>query len=204
MRIDVGAAAHDGIPKPLGFRQGERLVLTLFGLRLIPEAAPLLEAFVQTLRVAAARYADPDDPNPILSDCDVPGGAAVQEIVWREAPFVGSTVPALDDQQRAREVDRAIARYLDVETIDDYLRQRRDELRSSPLWNWPKEPPRQPRARLDTRAALEFVLVATTIVGFILTGAAVGRRRRGRRRGGLRPGAQLAPGVDGSDRGRDP
>jgi hypothetical protein len=168
VRIDVGAAAH-GIPNPLGFRQGERLVLTLFGLRLVPESAPLLDAFMQALHTAAARYVDPDNPSPVLSDRDVPGGRAAKEIVAREAPFLGSTVAArVDGEWWTRRVDRAMARYLDIKTIDDYLRQRRDELESSPVWNWPQEPPRQPRARFDARGALEFLLAAATVVGLVL------------------------------------
>ncbi|WP_035127800.1 hypothetical protein [Conexibacter woesei] len=170
VKLDVGDAAFN-IPQPLGFRQGQQLVLTLFGLRLTSAAAPLLDGFMEALRTAAARYADPSESRPSLSDLDLRGGAPVLEIVGREAPFLGSSVGTQPGQRWAREVDRAIARYLDIHNIDDYLRQRRDELKRSPQWRWPEEEsvaPSPPKRRLppfDGRGAMEFLLATATIIG---------------------------------------
>ena len=140
------------MPRPLGFRDGARIVLSLFGLRYVPGAQPLLAAFVDALQLAAGRYRDPAQLQPVLRSSDVPVPVA-REIVAREAPFLGSTVPSDPGQQAwTREITGDIARYLDIDTIDAYLARRRDEQQDSPHLGWRRatiiepQPPAQRRA----------------------------------------------------------
>lgn len=141
------------MPQPLRFRTGypERAVLSLFGLRLTEGAGPLLAGFYETLALARKRYQDDDDP--FLTSNDVGQVAALSrahpsaliEIVEREAPFLGSSTPQSSPDVWVREVSTAIVNYWSVETIDDFLRLRVEELRLSPMWHWPA---------LDQKAAM--------------------------------------------------
>jgi hypothetical protein len=128
------------MPRLLGFVRDpeDRIVLTLFGLAETDAGLPLVEAFVQCLRVAAARYRDEASPELRRADVDAlplePAERLVLgEILLREAPFLGSGAGAHDEDWE-REVTEDIVRYWEDLTAGDYLRRRGSELRSNPLF----------------------------------------------------------------------
>ncbi len=137
------------MPKALGFRSPypERFILSLFGLRLSDEAAPLLAGFAEVLRLARERFEAADAPVIVQSEVRqlaVLSGAhplALSEIVLREARFLGSGMGGPEDEW-SREVTTAVVRYWEAESIGDYLQIRAEELRQSPTTYWP--PPETP------------------------------------------------------------
>jgi hypothetical protein len=140
-----------GMPKAFGFldRSAGTVVLLLFGLRMTHAGQPLVEGFINALRLAVERYqGECEDPvisrgnlRRRLSD-DEPYERALSEIVLREAPFIegGSGGPA-DDWTRA--VSESVVRYWAATTADAYLRIRAAEVANSPVSGWAIE------ARLD-------------------------------------------------------
>src|SRR5437016_6409010 len=57
-RLNLSEAAY-GLPRALGYRESppdERIVLLLFALRYVDEAASLLDDFMRVLRLAVERY----------------------------------------------------------------------------------------------------------------------------------------------------
>jgi len=131
------------MPRIVGFVRGpdDQIVLTLFGLAETLAGRPLVDAFVDCLRVAAARYRE--DEHASMRRADIEPLAlepaerlALAEILLREAPFLGSGQGG-HGEDWGREVTEDIVRYWDDRTADDYLRRRSTELRSNPLFGWP-------------------------------------------------------------------
>ena len=143
------------MPRPLGWveHNPDQIVLSQFGLRCTEAAVPLLEGFVQVLRIAIERY-DTDDENPVITREDVASIAsstaanarALEEMVLREAPFFGEARGGLDDDW-VRGISGGVVRYWHADTIDEYLRQRASELRMNPQLGWP--PVRDQHGALD-------------------------------------------------------
>jgi TIR domain len=132
------------MPKPLGLldRSSDRVVLSLFALRLVPAGRPLLDDFTSVLRLAVQRYeGSEDDPKITRRDLYHELGlaedyvAALSEIVVREAPFLGNVEGGPDDDW-TRTIDDSVVRYWEVQTPDDYLRIRASELRTNPIAGW--------------------------------------------------------------------
>jgi hypothetical protein len=137
------------MPKPLGFVENnpERVILTLFGLRVTRAGHKLLDGFVEILKLATQRYGG-EDSAPVITHADVAcciSGlethlTALSELLLRGTPFLGSGSGSPEDEW-VREVADDIVRYWDVASIDDYLCIRAAELSQSPQFGWPSPVP---------------------------------------------------------------
>jgi hypothetical protein len=143
------------MPKPLGFIDREKVVLTLFGLYESEAGRKLVDAFAACVRLAVERYRASDmEPTLRREDLTTELGldehttAALSEVILREAPFRGDGSGfERDEWQRA--ITEDIVRYWDVRTADDFLTIRAGELKDLPQLGWGtfdaaahEEPPR--------------------------------------------------------------
>jgi hypothetical protein len=140
---DLSAFATQ-LPPTLGFAHGgdHRIVLLLFGIHLCGQGEWLLDGFLAALHLAAERYRS-DEEQPALLATDVDGLIAghnrrllLTEVLWREAPFLGSSAYVGDGSVVAREITPDVVRYLSIETVEDYLTMRASELASLPQRGW--------------------------------------------------------------------
>lgn len=138
------------LPRPLGFVENHpgRIVLLLFGLRVTSDGQRLLDPFVALLKLGIERFQGPDDPpqvtradlRSLLGSQDDTAERALGEIFLREAPFYGQRTGGPDDEWNA-EVTDLVVTYWDVQTPDDYLRIRAQELAgASPHYGFIAEP----------------------------------------------------------------
>jgi hypothetical protein len=134
------------MPTPLGWieSQDQRIVLSLFGLRVTPCMKQRLAGLGGLVALAVSRYRT-GGPRASISVGDIErefhvnrhGALALSTRLFVELPFLGSTVAdesATDGE--AREVREDIARYARVQTTDDYLRIRANEIRGHPQFGW--------------------------------------------------------------------
>jgi hypothetical protein len=139
------------MPKALGFRNPnpEQVILTLFGLRLADAGWPLLDGFLQVLRLVVERYqseaSDPQlsrrDLTPIATSSGA-HGAALAEVVLREAPFLGGGTGG-PDEEWVRVVDDAVTRYWGITSVDEYLEHRAHEMAGNSMLGWSQLRPRE-------------------------------------------------------------
>jgi serine/threonine protein kinase len=129
------------MPKPLGWidHNPERVVLTIFGLRLTGAGRPLLEGLVRVLRLAVDRYPKGGDEAtvrrsdlPTLIDEELVG--VLSGVLYGGTPFLSFQGDPASDWTAS--IDASVVRYWNAETVDDYLRIRADELGQSPQWGW--------------------------------------------------------------------
>jgi hypothetical protein len=143
--VYVAGVLHD-MPRPLGWTepQDQRVVLSLFGLRLTPAAQELLEGLGPLVALAVARYRE-SGSGGILSVGDVErgfairgqGAAALKERLFTELPFVGQEVPpGRAEDGEAHEIWEDVARYAGIRTTDEYLQLRAEEIRWHPQFGW--------------------------------------------------------------------
>jgi hypothetical protein len=123
----VGSLAT--MPPEIGWREHHepRVVLTLFGLGCVREARPLLQAYLNTLQLALARYDNPPAPNR-LSRADVVDLLDLSErdadrlsslLVASGNPFLaGGTIGV---QTWDLGIDERIVDFENVATVDDLL-----------------------------------------------------------------------------------
>lgn len=139
--IAVGGLLAD-MPRSIGWQGSEgRITLTLFALQHAEAATPIIEGFMKLLRIAVGRFRTPDGlPVPPLNLYDIealdlpPGQAhALSEVVLREAPFIGSGVGGPVGFWE-REITDAVMRYYAVQTIQEYLAIRQEELQPRPAF----------------------------------------------------------------------
>jgi hypothetical protein len=133
-----------GMPRVLGFLNppGDRIVLTVFGLERTTLGRLVLEGFVTALRLSVTRYQD-SRVEPLLSwkavvanpELSVKLWRATGEVLLREAPFLGNGTGDHHGEW-VREVREEIVRYWDVETVEQYLCLRAEELRPLPQLGW--------------------------------------------------------------------
>jgi eukaryotic-like serine/threonine-protein kinase len=130
------------MPRALGWvdPQTDQPMLLMFAIRMTEVGRPILAGFNEVLRLAVERYRGADDA-PIIRRSDLPQGPgggferALSDVLLREAPFLTAGSGQIDDDW-TRDVTDAIVRYWDVQTPDDYLRIRADELRGNPQLGW--------------------------------------------------------------------
>lgn len=133
------------MPPTLGFAHDgdRRIVLFLSCIHLCGRGEWLLDGFLAALHLAAERYrSDQDHPAFLSADVDGliegPGRRLLlTEVLWREAPFLGSSTYVGDGSVVAREITSDIVRYLSIETVEDYLTVRASELTSLPQFGLP-------------------------------------------------------------------
>jgi hypothetical protein len=101
----------------------------------------LLTGYVAVLRRAVERYAG-DDDRPEVARADVvavmgsgPQVAALEEIILREAPYVGGGNGGAGESW-SRDIRADITRYWNAVAVDGYLSIRADELRHVPHLRW--------------------------------------------------------------------
>jgi hypothetical protein len=164
------AAGHDiwlaGIlhemPTPLGWieSQDQRVVLSLFGLRVAPCTQQRLSGLGPLVALSVARYRE-SGSQAFISVADVErefaidrrGAAALADRLFAELPFLGSQVPSGSTAAgEAHEIRDDIARYASVQTTDDYLKIRADEIRGHPQFGWGRWEPDRPGPAYITAA----------------------------------------------------
>jgi hypothetical protein len=134
------------MPTPLGWieSQDQRIVLSLFGLRVTPCMEQRLAGLGRLVTLAVSRYRISGSQASISVgdierefDIPRPSALALSTCLFIELPFLGSTVgdESVGDGQ-AWEVREDIARYASVRTTDDYLRIRANEIRRHPQFGW--------------------------------------------------------------------
>ncbi len=150
--VYVAGVLHD-MPRPLGWTepQDQRVVLSLFGLRLTPAAQELLAGLGPLVALAVARYRE-SGSRAFLSVGDVErefaihgqGAAALKERLFTELPFLGQEVPCgRGEDGEAHEIWEDVARYAGIRTTDEYLQLRAEEIRRHPQFGWGRWEPVQ-------------------------------------------------------------
>jgi hypothetical protein len=134
------------MPTPLGWieSQDQRIVLSLFGLRVTPCMKQQLAGLGGLVALSVSRYRTSGSRasisvGDIEREFDIPrsGALALSTRLFAELPFLGSTVSDESAQDgEAREVREDIARYATVRTTDDYLKIRANEIRGHPQFGW--------------------------------------------------------------------
>jgi hypothetical protein len=133
------------MPKPLGLLASnpERVVFSIFGVRMTRTGESLLMGFMEILALAAERYAG-DDPEPVITRSDVQRAVsgsdeghvtAVSELLFG-APFLGNGTGAASEEWRFT-ISDDVVRYIGARAPDDYLRIRGGELAGAPQLGWP-------------------------------------------------------------------
>jgi hypothetical protein len=139
--LDVGAAVR-GMPRALGFAEGfpERAILLLFAFRLTSTAQGTLAAYIDALRFAAEKFAGEEEPPTLRrSELAARGFSSAEfldglsEVLFLEAPFLGSKHGAPGDEEWSAEVTSDIVRYWRATSSDRYLELRAEELRLDPV-----------------------------------------------------------------------
>jgi hypothetical protein len=146
------------MPRQLGFVETvpEKVVLLLNAVRMTHAGQKLLAGYSAMLRLAVERYSS-DDDRPVLTRNDAARGTtqddpyitALSDIVFREAPFLGSGTGGPTDAWE-REVTEDVVRYWHDTDIESYLRRRAAELRPPAQLDWSPEneelglPPAEP------------------------------------------------------------
>lgn len=166
------AAGHDAyvagilheMPTPLGWieSQDQRVVLSLFGLRVAPYMQQRLTGLGPLVALSVARYRESGSRAAIsIGDVerefaiDARGAAALADRLFTELPFLGSQVPDdSTDGGEAREIREDIARYAGVHTTDEYLEIRAGEIRGHPQFGWGRWEPDRPQPTLVGAASV--------------------------------------------------
>jgi hypothetical protein len=134
------------MPTPLGWieSQDQRIVLSLFGLRVAPCMKQQLVGLGGLVAIAVSRYRT-SGPRASISVGDIErelhiprsGALALSTRLFAELPFLGSTVSVESAQDgEARDVREDVVRYASVRTTDDYLKIRANEIRGHPQFGW--------------------------------------------------------------------
>lgn len=159
--VYVAGILHE-MPTPLGWIESpdQRVVISLFGLRVAPCMQQRLTALGSLVALSVARYRE-SGSRAAISVGDVErefaidgrGAAALADRLFAELPFLGSQVPS--DSTRAgeaHEIQEDIARYASVQTTDEYLEIRANEIRSHPQFGWGRWEPGRPEPVYVTAA----------------------------------------------------
>jgi len=138
------------MPTPLGWTEShqQRVVLTLFGLRMAPCMSEVISGLGPLVALAVARYRESGSRACIsLEDIERelrvngPAAAGMAERLFVELPFLGATITT--EASDAREVREDIVRYASVKSTDDYLAIRAEEVRGHPQFGWRRWEPRE-------------------------------------------------------------
>ena len=151
--VYIAGILHD-MPTPLGWieSQDQRVVMSLFGLRATPCMRQALSGLGPLVALAVARYRESGSRASIsVGDVEREFGidgrdaAALAQRLFAELPFLGSQVPGdPTGTGEAREIREDIARYASVQTTDEYLEIRADEIRGHPQFGWGRWEPERP------------------------------------------------------------
>jgi hypothetical protein len=166
-------AAVTTMPRALGWRDHSpsRVTLTLFGLACVPRARSLLEALLNTMWVALARFDDPSVP-AILSRGDVATELGLDDDAMNVLSlillgpgnfFLAGGNANLDEWRLA--IDERVVLYQDVDGVDGLIRQLAAErLNSPPLELAPATVDSLARPMAEEQNGLQSVLVVAAAV----------------------------------------
>lgn len=151
--VYVAGILHE-MPTPLGWIESpdQRVVISLFGLRVAPFMQQRLTALGPLVALSVARYRESGSRAAIsVGDVerefaiDGQGAAALADRLFAELPFLGSQVPSdSTGAGEAHEIREDIARYASVQTTDEYLEIRANEIRGHPQFGWGRWEPGRP------------------------------------------------------------
>jgi hypothetical protein len=161
------AEVLEAMPRPLGWIEPseQRIVLTLFGLRVTPCVhKQIVGGLGRLVALAVDRYRA-NGTGAYLSRSDIerlfgvegPAAPAFCQRLFTELPFLGQRFDnGVEADGEALVITEYIARYTRVCTADDYLRIRAEEVRHHPQFGWrPWEPP-EPVAPVEAADAREY------------------------------------------------